>query len=181
MQASQLRGIAYSHPHRHPGVAPLAASTKLPMPSSTVSQEMPCDSAQVFDLLHDYSRRLEWDTLLREARLTHGHTVATKGATSLCVGRPLFGLIGIETRYITFSPGAVAAVEMVNHPPFFKRFVASIRHEDTVHGSIATYKFQFTARPAILRWILHPIMFRVLRRETMKRLQALSVYLTNHR
>ena len=75
---------------------------------------MPCDSQRVFDLLHDYSRRLEWDTLLREARLTQGHMVAGKGATSLCVGRPLFGLIGIETRYVTFTPGSVAAVEMVN-------------------------------------------------------------------
>jgi len=149
------------------------------MPSATISQEMPCDSAKVFALLHDYSRRLEWDTLLREARLTQGHAVAIKGATSLCVGRPLFGLIGIETRYITFHPGALAAVEMVNHPPFFKRFVASIRHEDTAHGSIATYKFQFTARPAILRWILHPIMLHVLRRETVKRLQALAAYLMN--
>ena len=151
------------------------------MPSATVSQEMPCDSTRVFGLLHDYSRRLAWDTLLREARLTQGHTVAAKGATSLCVGRPLFGLIGIETRYITFSPGAVAAVEMVNRPLFFERFVASIRHADTSHGSVATYKFQFIARPAILRWILHPIMLCVLRRETSKRLQALAAYLTNLR
>ena len=139
---------------------------------------MPCDSARVFDLLHDYSRRLAWDTLLREARLTQGHTVAAKGATSLCVGRPFFGLIGIETRYITFSPGAVAAVEMINRPPFFESFVASIRHDDTGHGSVATYKFQFTARPALLRWMLHPIMLYVLQRETGKRLQALAVYLT---
>lgn len=149
------------------------------MPSAAVSQEMPCDSQRVFDLLHDYSRRLEWDTLLREARLTQGHMVAGKGATSLCVGRPLFGLIGIETRYVTFTPGSVATVEMVNRPPFFESFVASIRHGDTAYGSIATYKFQFTARPAVLRWILHPIMLFVLRRETAKRLQALAAFLKN--
>lgn len=151
------------------------------MPSATVSQAMPCDAASVFQLLHNYSRRLDWDTLLRKARLTQGHTVATKGATSLCVGRPLFGLIGIETRYVTFTPGVVAAVTMINHPPFFKSFVASIRHEDTAQGSIATYKFQFMARPAILRWILHPVMLYILRRETVKRLQALASYLKNQK
>ena len=91
---------------------------------------MPCPSAVVFELLHDYDRRLEWDTLLREARLTRGHKVAEKGATSLCVGKPFFGLIGIETRYLTFVPGSIAAVEMINRPPFFEHFAASIRHED---------------------------------------------------
>jgi hypothetical protein len=155
----------------------LVKPTLSAMPSATVSQAMPCDSASVFDLLHDYSRRLDWDTLLREARLTQGHKVAAKGATSLCVGRPLFGFVGIETRYITFAPGKVAAVEMINRPPFFDRFVASIRHDNTAHGSVATYKFQFVARPAILRWILHPIMLYVLRRETSKRLRALAGYL----
>ena len=138
---------------------------------------MPCPSEEVFNLLHDYSRRLDWDTLLREARLTQGHEVAAKGATSLCVGKPFFGIIGIETKYVTFSPGKIAAVVMINNPPFFKHFAASIRHEDTAEGSIATYKFQFTARPAILRWILHPVMITVLRYETKKRLEALAKFL----
>ena len=138
---------------------------------------MPCPSAEVFGLLHDYSRRLEWDTLLREARLTRGHTEAVKGATSLCVGKPLFGLVGIETRYVTFTPGSIAAVDMVNRPPFFGSFAASIRHIDNDEGSLATYKFRFTARPGILRWILEPVMVLFLRYETRKRLKALAAFL----
>ncbi len=134
-------------------------------------------AAEVFGVLHDYSRRLEWDTLLREARLTRGHAAAGKGATSLCVGKPLFGLVGIETRYLTFEPGRVAAVEMINRPPLFDRFAASIRHEDRDGGSILTYKLSFTARPRCLRWVLHPILRAVLRAETRKRLKALAAYL----
>jgi hypothetical protein len=147
------------------------------MPSATVQQQMPVASAKVFALLHDYSRRLEWDTLLCEARLTRGHQQAGPGATSLCVGKPWFGLIGIETRYITFKPGEIAAVEMINRPPFFDSFAASIRHQDNELGSIAVYKLQFTARPHCLRWLLHPIMLPQLRRETHKRLQALASFL----
>jgi hypothetical protein len=94
------------------------------MPSATIHEQMPVPAAQVFNLLHDYSRRLEWDTLLCEARLTRGHTQAGPEATSLCVGRPWFGLIGIETRYIAFKPAEIAAVEMINHPPFFGSFAA---------------------------------------------------------
>lgn len=147
------------------------------MPSATIQEQMPSSAAQVFALLHDYSRRLEWDTLLCEARLTRGHQQAGPGATSLCVGKPWFGLIGIETRYINFKPGEVAAVEMINRPPFFDHFAASIRHQDNEHGSMAVYKFQFTAKPRCLRWLLHPIMLPQLRRETHKRLQALARFL----
>ncbi|MFK7851565.1 MAG: hypothetical protein AB8D78_11355, partial [Akkermansiaceae bacterium] len=89
------------------------------MQSATVSQQMPVDSSAVFNLLHDYDRRLEWDTLLKEARLTRGHEKAGKGATSLCVGKPMFGIFGIETRYLTFKEGEIAAVTLVNSPPLF--------------------------------------------------------------
>ena len=147
------------------------------MPSATVSHPMPCSSAVVFELLHDYGRRLEWDTLLREARLTRGNTVAAKGATSLCVGKPFFGWIGVETRYLTFVPGSIAAVEMINRPPFFEHFAASIRHEELPEGSRLTYKLNFTARPRLLRWLLHPIMLAALRYETRKRLAALADFL----
>lgn len=147
------------------------------MPSATISQEMPCSSKAVFDLLHDYSRRLEWDTLLREARLTRGHAEAAKGATSLCVGKPLFGLIGIETRYVTFTPDTIAAVEMINRPPFFQRFAASIRHVDIDGGSKVIYKLRFTARPRFLRWILDPVMMLALQYETRKRMRALADFL----
>ena len=140
---------------------------------------MPCCSAVVFDLLHDYSRRLEWDTLLREARFTGGHTVAKAGATTLCVGKPLLGIIGIETTYVTFARGVVAAVNMINRPPFFDSFAASIRHHDLSEGSSVTYKLTFRARPRCLRWLLEPIMMIVLRHETKERLRALSCHLAS--
>jgi len=150
------------------------------MPSATISQVMPCSSAKVFELLHDYSRRLEWDTLLKEARLTRGHQFSAKGATSLCVGKPFFGLIGVETEYVTFAHGSIAAVEMINKPPFFDHFAASIRHQDGAEGgSLVIYKFQFLARPAWLRWLLHPVMLFTLSHETRKRLKALAEFLSH--
>lgn len=147
------------------------------MPAATIQAQMPVPAADVFHLLHDYSRRLEWDTLLCEARLTRGHTQAGQGATSLCVGRPWFGLIGIETRYVTFRPAEIAAVEMINRPPFFEHFAASIRHQDNADGSTITYKLQFAARPCWLRWILHPVMLWQLQKETRRRLVALARFL----
>lgn len=148
------------------------------MRGATVSEQMPVGSAEVFRLLHDYDRRLEWDTLLRRAELTRGHAKAGKGATSLCVGRPFFGLFGLETRYLSFKEGELAAVQLINRPPFFADFAASIRHEDNEEGSIMTYKFRFAARPKILRWLLEPLMLMALKAETSKRLKALSRFLS---
>jgi hypothetical protein len=147
------------------------------MPSATVSQQMPVPSAEVFGLLHDYGRRLEWDTLLKEARLTRGNTEAGVGATSLCVGKPFFGIFAIETRYVTFDPPNIAAVTLINSPPLFAAFAASIRHEDNAGGSTVTYKLRFTAKPRAISRIIEPIMLKALKAETAKRLQALADFL----
>lgn len=42
-----------------------------PMPQGSIIDTIPATSAAVFRLLHDYSRRLEWDTLLWLQWLLH--------------------------------------------------------------------------------------------------------------
>lgn len=148
------------------------------MPGGIVTQQMPVGSAAVFSLLHDYDRRLEWDTLLREAYLTNGYTHACKGATSCCVGKPLLGAIAMETRYIAFKKPHMASVKLMNRPPFFESFAASIKHADNDKGSTADYTFHFRARPAWMRRLLEPMMLKALERETANRLQALADYLS---
>src|SRR5215510_8307209 len=100
------------------------------MPHAEVTELIPAPSSAVFDLLHDYTRRLEWDTLLQAAYLEDGATVAAKGVTSVCVGRKSLGGIALKTVYVTFERPRLAAVKMVNSPPWFESWAASIRHED---------------------------------------------------
>ena len=57
------------------------------MPRGTIVETVPASAADVFRLLHDYSRRLEWDTMLQEARLTNGFQAAGLNATCLCKAR----------------------------------------------------------------------------------------------
>ena len=143
---------------------------------------IPAPSSAVFDLLHDYRRRLEWDTLLQAAYLADGATAAAKGVTSVCVGRRSLGGIALKTLYVTFERPTLAAVKMVNAPMFFEAWAASIRHEDiSSTASRLTYKFQFTARPAFLRFVLEPVMKRVFVWETRKRLRALKGFFMGHR
>lgn len=145
------------------------------MPRAEISATIPASAADVFALLHDYDRRLSWDSLLSEAYLTDGWTKAEKGAVSVCVGRPSLGRLALKTVYVSFQPPRVAAVKMLNSPPFFATWAASIRHEVLdAESSRVTYTYNFTARPRLLRWLLEPIMSVVFAYETRRRLRALA-------
>jgi hypothetical protein len=144
------------------------------MPHGRVSDVIPAPAAAVFQLLHDYDRRLEWDTLLQRAELLDGAPAAALGVKSLCQGRPVLGGFALITEYVSFRPPEVAAVQMLNRPPFFDTFAATIRHaENGDGGSRIEYLYNFTARPRWLRPLLHPIMNWMFKWETKKRLAAL--------
>jgi hypothetical protein len=143
-----------------------------------ISEIIPAASQVTFDLLHDYTRRLEWDTLLQAAYLDGAAAVADKGVTAVCVGRRSLGGIALRTVYVSFDRPKVAAVKMVNAPAFFQSWAASIRHENiSDQESRITYRFNFVTKPRILRFILDPIMERVFLWETRKRLRALKAFL----
>ena len=147
------------------------------MPRNSVSVEVGASCTAVFNLIHDYGRRLEWDTLLSQAVLLDDAAEAGVGVRSLCVGtwRGLF--LPLETEYISFEPGRVAAVSLTNQPPFFDQFAATIRHEPLGENrSRVTYIYFFRARPRLLAPLLEPLMNWLLRRETQNRLAALKRY-----
>ncbi len=145
------------------------------MPSSEIKETIPASADAVFALVHDYRRRLEWDTLLREAYLEPEFSEAKRGAISVCRGELILGGFAVRTEYVSFEPGKVAAVKMLNQPPFFDTFAASIRHlKISDDESEIIYKLNFTAKPKWLRWILHPAMNRIFAWETRKRLAALK-------
>lgn len=150
------------------------------MKHGRVSEELPASAEVVFELLHDYGRRLDWDTLLSACWLEGGATKAGKGVVSVCVGRRSLGALALKTEYVSFDPGKVAAVKLLNQPAFFGTWAASIRHEPLAEGrSRVTYTYNFTARPKWLAWALEPVMALVFRWETRKRLAALRKYLAS--
>jgi hypothetical protein len=147
------------------------------MPNAEIKEIIPASVFDVFDLIHDYKRRLEWDTLLQKAYLEPEFTIARKDAISVCQGKIILGGFALRTQYITFERGKVAAIKMLNQPPFFYTFAASIRHfEIDENNSEVVYQVNFTAKPKFLRPILHPIMKVIFAWETKKRLTALRKF-----
>ena len=66
------------------------------MPHGRVSDVIPAPAEEVFRLLHDYDRRLEWDTLLQAAFLLDGCKQADVGARSVCKGKSRLGGIALN-------------------------------------------------------------------------------------
>lgn len=148
-----------------------------------VSQVMPASCERTFDLIHDYGRRLEWDTLLRRASVEGGK--ADVGKVAVCTARWILGGYSFRTRYVTFKPPHLAAIKLESRPPFFTKWAASLRHEsidsdDTdlaadhrEEMSLATYTMTFACRPTFIE----PIAERMFKRETENRLVALANFL----
>lgn len=149
---------------------------------AVITQVLPAPAASVFEVLHDYPRRLEWDTLLSEAYLVDADAAA-QGVEAVCTARKSLGGISFHTRYVTFRPPApgvdgLAAVTLMRPTAMFSAWAASIRHRELTPGvSNVTYTLSFTCRPRALAAIIEPAATQAFTLETHKRLAALAEYL----
>ncbi|RZS89495.1 polyketide cyclase/dehydrase/lipid transport protein [Motilibacter rhizosphaerae] len=143
---------------------------------AVVRQVLPVPAAEVFDLVHDYPRRLTWDTLLRSAH-TVGDVPPAKGVEAVCSARWSLGGLSFRTRYVTFDRPHLAAVVLVNKPPVFATWAASMRHTDLEGGtSEVAYTLTFTCRPRWAARAVEPVALAAFRWETQRRLRALAAH-----
>ena len=140
---------------------------------AVVRQVVPADVATTFDLVHDYGRRLEWDTLLRRA-YTVDDAPPGVGVEAVCTAHRYLGGLSFRTRYVTFRRPDLAAVVLVDRPPLFAEWAASIRHRPLDGGSEVVYTLTFRCRPAALARIIEPVALAAFRLETRRRLRALA-------
>ena len=141
------------------------------------SIEIAAEPQTVFDLIHDYGRRLEWDPFLKEARLLD-QPAACVGATCRCVARNTFGGLAMDAVYVSFDRPNVATVKMVKGPGFLESFAATLRQERVAEKRTrVTYRYNFVTQPAWLRPIFNPICSLVFASEVRNRLRALKNFL----
>jgi uncharacterized protein YndB with AHSA1/START domain len=144
------------------------------MPTQEASVDVAAPPERVFDLLHDYARRLTWDPFLRRADVIDADEAGLHVRT-LCVAKWTRGGLGMETEYVSFDRPRVAAVRMTRGPWFFGSFAASIRQVPRTDGTTrVTYRYNFRVRPRWLSPALAPVMRFVFMRETRRRLAALK-------
>jgi hypothetical protein len=139
------------------------------------SIDIAADPQIIFDIMHDYDRRLDWDPFLKEARLLDGATKAGKGVRTWCVARNRGGGIGMETVYVIYKPPRLAAVKMTRGPWLLKSFAATLLHEQLAPSvTRVVYRYHFRPRPYWLAVIFEPLLRAVFSGETRRRLRALK-------
>ena len=147
------------------------------MAHARVTAVLPASCERAFALLHDYDRRLEWDTLLRAARLEGGGR-AEVDAVAVCTARWMLGGYSFRTRYVTYRPPTLAAVTLFAPTVLFARWSASARHRPLSDGtSELIYTMTFTCRPSWARRLVEPLALAAFRFETRRRLRALGAFL----
>jgi len=131
----------------------------------------------VFDLIHDYGRRLEWDPFLKEARLLDSDA-ARMGATCRCVSRNSFGGMAMDAVYVSFDRPQVAAVKMVRGPRILESFAATLKQDPAAGNQTrVTYRYNFETRPRFLRPILNLACSMFFASEVRNRLKHLKRFL----
>ncbi|CAM3503679.1 type II toxin-antitoxin system RatA family toxin [Paracidovorax anthurii] len=124
----------------------------------------------LFRLSQDYTRRLEWDIYLSQAHLLGEQEAARVGAECFCKSRSGTVLV---SRYITFAPPGHAAVQMVRGPWVLRSFGGTWRFRALgADRTEVRFIYHFTARPALLAWLLEPLIAAFYRRDMRRRLAA---------
>ena len=125
----------------------------------------------VFGLSQDYSKRLDWDPFLKEARLIGEASAPCIGVRSWCV--TWFGL-GMESEYISFNEPKKVAVKMTAGPIIFNNFAASWNFESSAQNNTnVRFCYSFELR----KWMgfLNSVVALILRFEMLRRLSALKL------
>jgi ribosome-associated toxin RatA of RatAB toxin-antitoxin module len=142
------------------------------MPTFERSIEINAHRAALFDLTQDYSRRLDWDPFLKEARLVGGAGKSAVGVRAWCVAKTGMGM---ETEYVSFNPPERTAVKMTRGPAILKSFAGSWVFEPKGENRTrVVFRYHLSARPGWLSFLLEPILQWVFSRDTQKRLEALK-------
>jgi hypothetical protein len=126
----------------------------------------------LFWLMQDYSRRLEWDEFLSEARLVGGASRAGVGVRAWCVdqkGR------GMETEYVSFQPPDRVAVKMTRGPWLLASFAGSWIYASADDGGTrVTFKYHIKTRPRWLARLMDPFVIEAFADEMEKRLESMK-------
>ena len=154
------------------------------MAHAVIAITIDATAEQVFDVVHDYEIRTDWDTLLRSARM-EGNRVPEQGAGAVCAARWYLGGLVFRTRYVTFNRPVVAAVTLVKPYFIFENWSASIRHREVAArgtnsadgASEVIYTLNLRCRPTRFARPLEVVAMKAFELETRRRLRALKRYI----
>ena len=131
---------------------------------------------QAFEISQNYNLRLQWDPFPESYKFINGDTVTT-GLRVLVKAKNGQTML---VEYVSFNPPKAAAIKMIKGPWFISKFSGSwlFKETDNNHCRV-TFKYSIKVRPALLRFIMAPILNFIFKRNVKHRLHALKLYIEN--
>jgi len=123
----------------------------------------------LFNLLHDYDRRLEWDPFLSEAKI-----ISRKVGIG-CIVRSTEKKLGLsmDTEYVSFKPPKLAAIRMIQGPTFLDTFTGTWLLEELSQSETKIrFHYNVVGKPRFISYFLAPLF----RYESRRRLKALQKF-----
>ena len=115
--------------------------------------------------------RMRWDRFIRRQELLDGATEAGQGVRTLTVQR--FGL-RMVSEYVSHRPPTSVGMRMLEGPWFFERLGGGWRFEPDGDGTRASWRYNFTCRPAWLAPLAERIGRVLLQREIDRRIAGFA-------
>ncbi len=140
----------------------------------------PCDV--VFDIFHYHAWRARWDSLVDATSIVGGAPCPYEGAINeVATGGMLRGL-SMRTEFISYQRPKIAAARMIGRSFPFTKWAASMKHEPAGPGqSVMIYTYTIETGPAMLRWLMEPVVSRIFERQTRRRFACMRDFLLVHR
>ena len=143
------------------------------MPVVEAQRIVPVDPATAFAVSQTTGAvRLRWDRFVTAQRHLDGATEAAKGVRTLT--RQRFGL-RMVSRYVSFRPPTSVGFTMESGPWFFARMGGGWRFApapDRPGHTLATWRYNFACRPALLAPFAERIGAVLLRHEIARRIDG---------
>lgn len=143
----------------------------MPVVESTVT--VPVDPATAFAVSQTTGpTRLRWDPFIRRQHFLDGATAPGKGVRTFT--KHTSGMTMVS-EYVSYAPPSNVGMKMVTGPWFFNSMAGGWRFKPTDGGvTLATWKYNFSCRPAWLAPIAERIGSWVLKRDIDRRIAGFA-------
>jgi hypothetical protein len=113
--------------------------------------------------------RYRWDPFVREQHFLDGATRPDKGVRTFTRSRHGLRMV---SQYVSFAPPSHVGMKMVRGPWFFEVFAGGWRFAPATEPghTVATWRYSFRTRPAVLRPVLDRLGVWVLGRDIRRRI-----------
>ncbi|WP_420112923.1 SRPBCC family protein [Pseudactinotalea sp.] len=142
------------------------------MPIVESSTVVPVDPATAFAVSQTTGpTRLRWDPFIRRQHFLDGAAAPDKGVRTFTKHSSGMTMV---SEYVSYAPPSNVGMKMVTGPWFFTSMAGGWRFKATEGGTLATWKYNFSCRPAWLAPLAERIGAWVLQREIDRRIAGFA-------